>query len=165
MPRFVNIIACFCLIFGVFGREWRRIDFRKDDNYYGLADGRIVAIGEEDDDEYSDDSVETFIVGQKRKYAINETSGEDFPHKRQDDSLSMEVASEFDAVYAELSGKPGTCSCNEVPAVPGDRRERKGRLRVASFNAEWLFLFGGNGSVECPGRGCPWEVKRRRDDF
>ena len=35
-----------------------------------------------------------------------------------------------------------------------------------SYNAEWLFLFGGNGSLQCPGLGCPWKsITKVRDHF
>jgi len=36
-----------------------------------------------------------------------------------------------------------------------DRRSDKTKLRIASFNAEWLFLTG-EGKSDCPGSGCPW---------
>ena len=115
---------------------------------------------DEDDDEFVDDSVEEFIAHQKRKYAFNpssSSSSNDPTLKRHRPSLSFDSES-FDRVYRELLAQPSSCSCSQVPEIPEDRRPRKDRLRVASFNAEWLFLFGGSGSVDCPGRGCPWEV-------
>lgn len=157
MNRFLVSVACFCLIFGVLGRELRRIEVIEpavsfDDSVLQDGDG---------DDEYSEDSVEVFIAGQKRKYAIAENEQDHSSLKLQRDSLSSDStdASNFDAIYAELVQKPSTCDCSSVPREPEDRRVRRSRLRVASFNAEWLFLFGGGGSVDCPGRGCPWQVR------
>ncbi len=121
------------------------------------------ALDSESDDEFSNNSVESFIVGQKRKYASYDQSKDLEPSpKRRSDSLSSSSSdselNDFDAVYRDLLMKPGNCDCGGPPTEAGDRRKRKDRLRVASFNAEWLFLFGGLGSVACPGRGCPWTV-------
>lgn len=46
--------------------------------------------------------------------------------------------------------------CAVAPEVPGDRRKDKSLLRVVNFNAEWLFLYGGRGSIRCPSESCPW---------
>lgn len=46
--------------------------------------------------------------------------------------------------------------CSLAPEVPGDRRKDKSLLRVVNFNAEWLFLYGGRGSIRCPSDSCPW---------
>jgi len=42
--------------------------------------------------------------------------------------------------------------CPAAPSSPQDRRTDKTKLRVATFNGEWLFLSRSN----CPGSGCPW---------
>eukprot|EP01120_Amphizonella_sp_Union-15-10_P001504 TRINITY_DN1162_c0_g1_i1.p1 TRINITY_DN1162_c0_g1~~TRINITY_DN1162_c0_g1_i1.p1 ORF type:complete len:351 (-),score=31.51 TRINITY_DN1162_c0_g1_i1:43-1095(-) len=54
--------------------------------------------------------------------------------------------------------------CPLAPAVPQDRRPNPYKLRVASFNVEWLFLASpkGNSSgleefAKCPGTGCTWK--------
>jgi hypothetical protein len=49
--------------------------------------------------------------------------------------------------------------CFVAPAIRGDRRRDKDTLTVANFNAEWLFLEGGSGSIECPSESCPWAVQ------
>lgn len=57
--------------------------------------------------------------------------------------------------------------CPRSPAYPIDRRETSDRLRVVTFNAEWLFLSDAVGSggrkpattaANCPGSGCTWET-------
>lgn len=47
-------------------------------------------------------------------------------------------------------------SCSSSPLFPSDRRRSKDTLKIVNFNAEWLFLFGGSGSVKCPAETCPW---------
>jgi len=42
--------------------------------------------------------------------------------------------------------------CPTAPASPKDRRTNQQKLRVVTFNAEWLFLDASN----CPGSGCAW---------
>jgi len=45
--------------------------------------------------------------------------------------------------------------CPNAPSSPADRRTNKSKLRVATYNAEWLFMTRYN----CPGTGCPWTNK------
>jgi len=45
--------------------------------------------------------------------------------------------------------------CPKAPAQPQDRRTNKSLLKVATYNAEWLFLDTYN-AASCPGSGCPW---------
>lgn len=47
--------------------------------------------------------------------------------------------------------------CPLAPSNPADRRTNKSLLKVASFNAEWLFY--GTPSANCPGTGCPWTTQ------
>lgn len=57
-------------------------------------------------------------------------------------------------------------SCNWIPrmsqtsdlGLSEDRRIEKTKLKIAEFNAEWLYLYGGNGALKCPGIQCPWKV-------
>jgi endonuclease/exonuclease/phosphatase family metal-dependent hydrolase len=55
-----------------------------------------------------------------------------------------------DAFYSTLP------ECFTAPTDPGDRRKDKKHLKVANFNAEWLFLYGGRGGIRCPAESCPW---------
>jgi len=51
-----------------------------------------------------------------------------------------------------------TCAqkeCPTAPSVPKDRRTDKGTLKIATYNAEWLFLNRSN----CPGTGCAWPTE------
>lgn len=52
--------------------------------------------------------------------------------------------------------------CFEPPKIPGDRRRDKEHLKIANFNAEWLFLYGGRGGMRCPAESCPWSVRPPR---
>lgn len=80
--------------------------------------------------------------------------------KRKYDSFA-EIPTEspsFDTLFREYAAKPANTACAQPPIIPEDRRPDQTRLRIASFNAEWLFLFGGSGSVRCPGPQCAWSV-------
>ena len=48
-------------------------------------------------------------------------------------------------------------SDTECPVVTSieDRRKDKNKLRIAQYNAEWLFIDYCSSS-NCPGSGCPW---------
>jgi len=46
--------------------------------------------------------------------------------------------------------------CSKAPAKPGDRRQNKDLLKIATYNVEWLFYNRSN----CPGTGCPWTTKQ-----
>lgn len=106
------------------------------------------------------------------------------------DALSAAASSSFSAsasatpTYVFIPGANYTVECKTAPAVPQDRRTDKSKLRVASFNAEFLFLGSekpvpkssypyyaipgrpGDGrrdanrragsSVACPGADCSW---------
>lgn len=51
--------------------------------------------------------------------------------------------------------------CNVIIGNDGlsvDRRSNKSTLSIVEFNAEWLYLGGGKGSIRCPGIKCPWKV-------
>lgn len=50
----------------------------------------------------------------------------------------------------------GVDECPFAPSSPADRRSNPDKLTVASWNAEWLFLYG-IGSTNCPGSGCAWK--------
>lgn len=54
--------------------------------------------------------------------------------------------------------------CNLPPLNPGDRRVNKDILKIVNFNAEWLFLYGGSGSIKCPTQSCPWATKEDAQD-
>ncbi|GMF53247.1 unnamed protein product [Phytophthora fragariaefolia] len=47
-------------------------------------------------------------------------------------------------------------ACAEAPASPGDRRTSKTQLKVATFNAAFLFLGTESHQLSCPGEDCPW---------
>lgn len=74
-----------------------------------------------------------------------------------DTTATTTAADKFDSVFSHWSSKPTNFDCSFAPKYPKDRRKNKQKLRIASYNAEWLFLFGGSGSVRCPGRDCPWK--------
>jgi exonuclease III len=46
--------------------------------------------------------------------------------------------------------------CPSVPAILGDRRENKNKLRLVQYNVEWLFV-DYYASSDCPGNGCTWK--------
>lgn len=56
----------------------------------------------------------------------------------------------------QLNWKLLSASCPMRPADPGDRRRSLNQVSFATFNVEWLFKWGGNGSLRCPGTRCPW---------
>lgn len=83
--------------------------------------------------------------GTKRKFADDRTS-------------------EFDRILAKWHKRPVDLNCAWAPKAPSDRRRDSRNLRIVSYNAEWLYLFGGNGSIKCPGKDCPWvDVSKARD--
>ncbi|KAG7391594.1 hypothetical protein PHYPSEUDO_004096 [Phytophthora pseudosyringae] len=47
-------------------------------------------------------------------------------------------------------------ACAEAPANPGDRRTSTSQLKVATFNAAFLFLGTESHALSCPGGDCPW---------
>ncbi|KAG6579789.1 endonuclease exonuclease phosphatase [Phytophthora cinnamomi] len=47
-------------------------------------------------------------------------------------------------------------ACAESPASPGDRRTSTTELKVATFNAAFLFLGTESHQLSCPGADCPW---------
>lgn len=63
------------------------------------------------------------------------------------------------AFHGRRPKRPHPRACNTAPLNPDDRRTNKDELTVGNFNAEWLYINGGSGSVICPGRGCPWKNK------
>ena len=77
--------------------------------------------------------------------------------KRVVQTTSITSDDNFDSVFADWKRKPATFDCSLAPKFPKDRRQNRQKLRIASYNAEWLFLFGGSGSVTCPGKDCPWK--------
>lgn len=72
----------------------------------------------------------------------------------------------FNRVFKRWKQHGPMANCFRVPDRAEDRRLDKSRLRVASFNAEWLFLFGGTGGTRCPGPHCPWPtLDKAREHF
>ena len=55
--------------------------------------------------------------------------------------------------------KKSSGKCFTAPAEMGDRRVDKEKLTMMNYNAEWLFLNGGSGSMKCPSDKCPWKDK------
>lgn len=49
------------------------------------------------------------------------------------------------------------------PASPGDRRSNKNQLKVATFNAAFLFLGTESHQLSCPGDDCPWTTAAAAD--
>lgn len=51
--------------------------------------------------------------------------------------------------------------CHMAPSMADDRRRDKNRLRIANFNVDWLFFFGGANTEEltCPGK-CTWKTHK-----
>ncbi|KAJ8550308.1 hypothetical protein ON010_g10762 [Phytophthora cinnamomi] len=47
-------------------------------------------------------------------------------------------------------------ACATAPSNPGDRRANKSQLKVATFNAEFLFLGTETHTLVCPGADCTW---------
>lgn len=129
-----------------------------------VSDGKVDESASEDSS--SSSGIDETVAGRKRKHSDDgsvddeESSASDTdvrPLVRTDAGFFV-ASADFDAVYRSLLSRPPSSSCSEPPSEPEDRRVRKDRLRIASFNAEWLFLFGGSGTVQCPGKGCPWQV-------
>ena len=58
--------------------------------------------------------------------------------------------------FEKWAKRSNNLNCAWAPEVPIDRRPDPSKLRIVSYNAEWLFLYGGGGSIKCPGKGCPW---------
>jgi exonuclease III len=73
-------------------------------------------------------------------------------------------ADKFNSIFSIWNRKPASFDCSLAPKFPKDRRKNKQKLRIASYNAEWLFLFGGSGGVRCPGKDCPWKDSARARD-
>lgn len=50
--------------------------------------------------------------------------------------------------------------CYMAPYKSDDRRRNKNRLRIANFNVDWLFFFGGANNLKhtCPGK-CTWKTR------
>ena len=71
--------------------------------------------------------------------------------------VTATAADKFDSVFSNWNRKPPTFDCSWAPKFPKDRRRNRKKLRIASYNAEWLFLFGGSGGIHCPGKDCPWK--------
>ena len=71
----------------------------------------------------------------------------------------------FGRLFDKWKGRPAF-ECHAAPSRKhrGDRRADKTRLRIASFNAEWLFAFGDR--VRCPGAQCTWpDLAAAREHF
>ena len=71
--------------------------------------------------------------------------------------LNANFAGNFDMIKSKWEKNSVNINCFRAPKRPLDRRRDTRKLRIMSYNAEWLFLFGGTGSVQCPGLGCPWD--------
>ena len=73
---------------------------------------------------------------------------------------------DFESIYVKWGRRPANFNCAWAPKKPSDRRHDARKLRIMSYNAEWLFLYGGSGSIQCPGLGCPWDnLSKARDHF
>lgn len=57
-----------------------------------------------------------------------------------------------------------SCDCFTAPVIIADRRKDKNKLKIATFNVEWLFLYGGKGSIKCPSESCSWVDKKEAID-
>lgn len=60
-------------------------------------------------------------------------------------------------VFARYRSAPR--QCHLAPSTLRDRRRHKNRLRIANYNVDWFFYFGGAGTLNhtCPGR-CTWRT-------
>ncbi|KAK1934130.1 hypothetical protein P3T76_011333 [Phytophthora citrophthora] len=65
-------------------------------------------------------------------------------------AAALAVITRFESTTAALA------ACAEAPAAPGDRRTDTSRLKVATFNAAFLFLGTQSHQLKCPGEDCPW---------
>lgn len=72
---------------------------------------------------------------------------------------SKEADNEFRNIFEKWSKKPSNWNCAWAPENFNDRRQDTAKLRIVSYNAEWLFLYGGGGSIQCPGQNCPWATE------
>lgn len=74
---------------------------------------------------------------------------------------SQEESSQLFPLKKNLNDKPADYC--QVPIISDnviyDRRLNKTRLVIVEYNAEWLFIRGGKGSIRCPSKSCPWSVK------
>lgn len=96
--------------------------------------------------------------------SINGNSQQDNPKKGIKRKQSDDRVDDFDRIFAKWQKRPANLNCAWAPKSPADRRRDPQKLRIASYNAEWLYLFGGSGSIKCPGASCPWEdVSKARD--
>ena len=59
--------------------------------------------------------------------------------------------------FSKQQSPSGKESCSTAPKHPQDRRKDKTKFSFMNYNAEWLFLNGGSGSMKCPGT-CTWKV-------
>ncbi|KAE8887527.1 hypothetical protein PF005_g17023 [Phytophthora fragariae] len=75
-------------------------------------------------------------------------------------SLVAIVAAAALAVVTRLpslqSAEAAFAACAAAPSSPGDRRTNKAQLKVATFNAAFLFLGTESHDLSCPGDDCPW---------
>lgn len=65
-------------------------------------------------------------------------------------AAALAVITRFDSTSAAVA------ACAEAPVTPGDRRTDTSRLKVATFNAAFLFLGTQSHQLKCPGVDCPW---------
>lgn len=84
--------------------------------------------------------------------------------KKLDDLFSMNEFSfvtkkKIYSVFEKWAKRPNDLNCALASKIPIDRRQDPSKLRIVSYNAEWLFLYGGEGSIKCPGENCPWADK------
>lgn len=69
-------------------------------------------------------------------------------------SLPFLVALSLLLLFFQTDKVDGSKECKSAPLIAEDRRVSRSRLRIATYNAEWLFL--GSDSKNCPGSGCAW---------
>ncbi|KAG3111941.1 hypothetical protein PI125_g8675 [Phytophthora idaei] len=70
--------------------------------------------------------------------------------------LSMAAAAALAVVTQFQATDAAFVACAEAPARPGDRRTSTSQLKVATFNAAFLFLGTAPHGLKCPGADCPW---------
>ncbi|EGZ07192.1 hypothetical protein PHYSODRAFT_306430 [Phytophthora sojae] len=72
--------------------------------------------------------------------------------------ISSVTAAAFAAAasFLAISADAAFAACATAPSSPGDRRPNKSQLKVATFNAEFLFLGTETHTLVCPGEDCSW---------
>ncbi|KAL3656366.1 hypothetical protein V7S43_018740 [Phytophthora oleae] len=77
--------------------------------------------------------------------------------------ISIAAAAALAIITRFQSTSAAFAACAEAPATPGDRRTDTSRLKVATFNAAFLFLGTESHQLSCPGEDCPWTTAADAD--